>query len=245
MPKVVALHGFTGCSQDFDPLKAALNPTFELIAPDFPGHGSRKNQIEAETYSLATHEKIISEAVGSSDKIILLGYSMGGRLALHWALNHPEKIARLILISASPGLADAVERVERQRGDEALAEFIRRQGVAPFIKYWNGKTFFRPLMNLPAERLNPILERRLQNSREGLALSLENVGTAVLPSHWTRLHELRGPVDLVVGEHDPKFVEVAHRMGERIPKARISVIEGAGHVVHLEYPQDCAKLIEN
>ena len=169
---------------------------------------------------------------------------MGGRLALHWALHHPDRIQKLILIGSSPGIADPTERGERQRGDLALADFIRNHGITPFIKYWNGKTFFRPLMNLPPERLNPILERRLQNVAEGLALSLEHVGTAALPSHWSRLKELRCPVDLVVGEHDSKFREIALRMGENIAKSRISVIEGAGHAVHLECPSDCAKLLE-
>jgi len=189
------------------------------------------------------HMEIISEAVGSSQRVVLLGYSMGGRLALNWALNHPNRIQKLILIGSSPGIADPAESTERLKGDQALAQFIRIHGVSPFIKYWNGKTFFRPLMSLPPDRLDPILERRLKNTAEGLALSLENVGTASLPSLWPRLKELRCPVDIVVGEQDPKFIEIGHRMGECIPKARISLIESAGHALHLERPEDIAALL--
>jgi len=245
MLKVVALHGFTGSHEDFDPLKSFVNSeTIDVITPDWPGHGKKKHETDAKKYSIDAHMEIISEAIGSSPNVILLGYSMGGRLALHWAINHPNRIQKLILMGASPGIADEAEATERFKGDKALAQFIRIHGVKPFIKYWNGKTFFRPLMSLPPDRLDPILERRNKNTSEGLALSLENVGTASLPSLWPRLKELRCKVDIVVGEKDPKFVEIAHRMGECIPKARISIIDLAGHAVHLEYPSDCAKLLE-
>ena len=244
MLKVVALHGFTGSHQDFEPLKSLINEDqVEIVTPDWPGHGKMKDETDANKYSLESHMEIISKAVGSSKRVILLGYSMGGRLALNWALNHPERVQKLILIGASPGIADDTESAERLKGDQALAHFIRIHGVPPFIKYWNGKTFFRPLMSLPPDRLNPILERRLKNTTEGLALSLENVGTARLPSLWPRLKELRCAVDIVVGEKDPKFIEIGHRMGERIPKARISVIELGGHALHLEKPEDIASLI--
>ena len=244
MLKVVALHGFTGSHQDFEPLKSLVSDDLvEFVTPDWPGHGENKHETDPKKYSLEAHMEIISEAVGSSQHVILLGYSMGGRLALNWALNHPDRIQKLILIGASPGIADEVESAERFKGDQALAHFIRVHGVPPFIKYWNGKTFFRPLMSLPPDRLDPILERRLKNTTEGLALSLENVGTASLPSLWPRLNELRCAVDIVVGEKDPKFIEIGYRMGERIPKARISVIESAGHALHLEKPEDIATLI--
>lgn len=244
MLKVVALHGFTGSHQDFEPLKSLLNDDLiELVTPDWPGHGKNKNETNPQKYSVETHMDIITEAAGSSQRIILLGYSMGGRLALHWALNNPNRIQKLILIGSSPGIANEVESAERLKGDQALAQFIRIHGVKPFIKYWNGKTFFRPLMSLPADRLDPVLDRRLKNTAEGLALSLEHVGTANLPSLWPRLKELRCPVDIVVGEMDPKFIEVGYRMGECIPKARISVLELAGHALHLEKPEDIAALI--
>jgi 2-succinyl-6-hydroxy-2,4-cyclohexadiene-1-carboxylate synthase len=245
MLKVVALHGFTGSHEDFEPMKSYVNhDAVEVITPDWPGHGKKKHETDPKNYSINAHMDIITESIGSSRKIILLGYSMGGRLALNWAINNPGKIEKLILIGASPGIADEAESQERLNGDQALAQFIRNHGVRPFIKYWNGKTFFRPLMSLPPDRLDPILERRFKNTAEGLALSLESVGTASLPSLWPRLNELRCKVDIVVGEKDPKFVEIAHRMGECLPKARISVIEFAGHAVHLEYPSDCAKLLE-
>ncbi len=245
MPKVVALHGFTGSGKDFDPLKECLDPRFEIMAPDFPGHGNFSSQEKASAYSLAEHLKSISAAAGTdSEAITLVGYSMGGRLALHWALAHPERVRRLILVGASPGLLTANEQAERIRSDQALAQFIRSAGLNKFLKYWNTKTFFKPLLALPPDRLDPILIRRQKNNPEALALSLENVGTGILPSLWDRLLELKCRTDLVVGEHDEKFIEIARAMAERMPKSRLSIIEDAGHAVHLEKPQDLATLIE-
>ena len=243
MNQVVALHGFTGQGADFDPLRAYLPPGSALSSPDLPGHGSKGRLNDLSAYSLAAHLSVISEAA-TEPQITLLGYSMGGRLALHWAIAHPERIRRLILIGGSPGLANAEECDERRRGDASLAEFIRNRGLEAFFKYWHNQTFFRTMLSLPKEQLDPILARRAQNDPEGLALSLENVGTGTLPSLWHRLKEIRFPVDLVTGEHDVKFTRIAHEMGAHLPKARHSLIEGAGHAVHLEKPSDLAMLLQ-
>ncbi len=242
MNEVVALHGFTGQGADFDPLRAFLPPGSTLSSPDLPGHGSKRLLKDLSAYSLPAHLAAISEAA-TTPQITLLGYSMGGRLALHWAIAHPERVRRLILVGASPGLATPEERNERCLGDATLAEFIRTRGLEAFLKYWHNQTFFQPMLRLPKERLDPILARRAQNNPEGLALSLENVGTGTLPSLWHRLKEIRFPVDLVTGEHDAKFTRIAHEMGAHLPKARHSLIEGAGHAVHLEKPADLAMLL--
>lgn len=242
MNTIVSLHGFTGEGADFGPLREHLPAHARLNAPDLPGHGSRRHQREIRDYSVEAHLALISEAA-TAPQITLVGYSLGGRLALHWALAHPQRVARLILIGASPGLATSAERDERRLADATLADFIRTRGLDAFFKYWHNQTFFQPLLRLPEERLRPILERRHRNDPEGLALSLDHVGTGALPSLWPRLKELRCPVDLVTGEHDEKFTRLAREMGAHLPKARLSVIEGAGHAVHLERPGDVAMLL--
>lgn len=243
MGRIVALHGFTGSGADFDPLRPLLPAQTELIAPDFPGHGHKAHQRRASEYALESHLQLISEAVGPAEPVTLLGYSMGGRLALHWSVAHPERVRRLILIGTSPGLPEPAQRDERRLADADLANFIRTQGLPAFFKYWYNQTFFASLMALPPERLDPILSRRAENQPEALALSLENVGTGTLPSLWHRLKELRMPIDIVTGEHDVKFTRVAHEMGAHLPKARLSVVEHAGHAVHLEQPADLAMLL--
>lgn len=241
--RTIALHGFTGEGADFDGLRSLLPPKAGFLAPDLPGHGTRRGLRGAEDYSLRAHLGIIDEAVGDHQGVTLLGYSMGGRLALHWALAHPNRWRRLILIGASPGLVTATEREERRLADAALATFLRTQGLAAFYKYWHHQPMLRTFLQTDSPARDALLTRRNANVPESLALSLESVGTGSLPSLWDRLGELRGAVDLITGEGDPKFTEVARRMGERIPRARLSVVEGAGHAVHLERAGDIATLL--
>ena len=241
--RTIALHGFTGEGADFAELRAHLPATTELVAPDLPGHGARRGLRQAEDYALRAHLAIIDEAVGDQEGVTVIGYSMGGRLALHWALANPTRWRRLILIGASPGLITAEERAERQLADAALATFLRTQGLVAFYKYWHHQPMLRTFFQGDSAARDALVARRAANEPEALALSLETVGTGSLPSLWDRLGELRGAVDLVTGEADPKFTELARRMGEKIPRARLSVVEGAGHAVHLERSGDLATLM--
>jgi pimeloyl-ACP methyl ester carboxylesterase len=84
---------------------------------------------------------------------------------------------------------------------------------------------------------------RVRSTPAGLARALRGLGTGALPSLWNRLGELEMPVSLVVGERDPKFRELAQRMAEGIARARVHVVAGAGHAVHLEAPERVAELI--
>lgn len=241
--RLVALHGFTGEGADFRALREALPADWRLVAPDFPGHGARRSQRAAADYSLSAHLKAIDEAMGEGNDTALLGYSLGGRLALHWALAHPDRCRRLILVGASPGLETPAQREERQLADGALAMFLRSEGLGPFYKYWHHQPLLRPLFSRPTDEVAALQARRALNEPEALALSLENVGTGCLPSLWPRLGELRMPVDLVTGDLDPKFTHVARLMGSKLPKARLSLVEGCGHAVHLEKPSDLASVL--
>ena len=145
MNTIVALHGFTGESADFGLIRACLPAERTLHAPDLPGHGALRHRRDFRDYSLEAHLELITQAA-TSPQITLLGYSLGGRLALHWAVAHPERVARLVLIGASPGLATASEREERRLADATLADFIRTRGLDAFFKYWHNQTFFQPLL---------------------------------------------------------------------------------------------------
>lgn len=242
MRRLVALHGFTGCGADFKALERALSGARSVVTPEWPGHGAKSGLREERGYSLQSHLDAVTEAAGDSE-VELLGYSLGGRIALHWALAHPDRVRRLILVSASPGLRTERERAERTAADLALAEFIRAQGVDAFLHYWHGQSMFHSLRSLPRETLDEILARRRNNDAEGLALSLRHVGTGSLPSLWERLGELKMPVDLVTGSLDVKFGALAREMVTLIPRARHGEVEDAGHAVHLERPGDLAAAV--
>jgi 2-succinyl-6-hydroxy-2,4-cyclohexadiene-1-carboxylate synthase len=169
-----------------------------------------------------------------------VGYSLGGRLCLRLALTRPDLVRALVLVGASPGIADPGERAARRAADERLADEVERDGVAAFLDRWLAGPLFA---TLPAEAAGR--EQRLANTAEGLAGALRRLGTGVQEPLWDRLAGLRPPALLVAGERDPKFTGLARRMAAAIgPSARVAVVGGAGHAVHLERPAELAALVE-
>ena len=164
---------------------------------------------------------------------------MGGRLCLQLALDRPEHVERLVLISASPGIADDAERAARRESDEALAREIERDGVDAFLERWLAQPLFA---TLPRE-LAGIDERRAANTVESLTHQLRALGQGTQPNNWPRLGELRMPVLLIAGALDTKYVDIAYRMREAIPNARVEIVDGAGHACHLERPDVIGQLL--
>ena len=166
------------------------------------------------------------------------GYSQGGRLCLQLALDRPDVVRRLVLVSATPGIADPAERAARREADERLAQEIERDGVDTFLEGWLAQPLFA---TLPRERSG--IEERRANTVEDLTSQLRILGQGTQPSNWERLGELRMPVLLIVGELDTKYVDIAHRMADQVADARVEVIAGAGHACHLEQPERVAHLL--
>jgi 2-succinyl-6-hydroxy-2,4-cyclohexadiene-1-carboxylate synthase len=167
------------------------------------------------------------------------GYSQGGRLCLQLALDRPEVVHRLVLVSASPGIADPAERAARREADDRLAREIERDGVDAFLERWLAQPLFA---TLPRERAG-LDERRAHNTVEHLTSQLRVLGQGSQPSNWDRLGELQIPVLLIVGELDAKYVDIAHRMAERMTDVRVEVIPSAGHACHLEQPERVGHLL--
>lgn len=234
-PAIVLLHGFTHTGASWDPVIAALGERYRAIAPDIRGHGSAS---DADPVTLdAVIDDIRRLAPG---RFPLVGYSMGGRMALHVALAMPERIDRLVLIGASPGIADPQERRARRQSDEQLAAEVERSEIEEFARRWAQTPV---LAGLPEEVLARVHADRLRSTPAGLARALRGLGTGALPSLWDRLGELGMPVTLVVGERDEKFRAIAAQMAALIQQATVEVVPGAGHAVHLEAPEDVVRAI--
>jgi 2-succinyl-6-hydroxy-2,4-cyclohexadiene-1-carboxylate synthase len=162
---------------------------------------------------------------------------MGGRVALHVALDHPDVVGGLVLIGAHPGIEDAAERAERRASDRRLADDLRRDGVDAFLDRWLALPLFAGLPSWA--RFD---DERRRNTAEGLAASLELTGTGTQAPLWDRLPGLAGgprpiPALAVAGAEDAKYSAVADRVARRIgPSAVARTIPGAGHAAHLERP---------
>ena len=145
-----------------------------------------------------------------------------------------DRIARLVLESASPGLAHESERRDRRAHDEALARRIETEGVAAWVDAWEGSPLFAGRAALAAEVREPFLALRRANRPAALAAWLREMGSGSQPSFWQRLREVRVCTLLITGASDARYTEVADRMTRALPHARHAVIPGAGHIVHLE-----------
>lgn len=236
---LVLLHGFTGAAANWRAHIAAFAQHYHVIAPDLPGHGGTTAPDDRTRYNMA-HAAADLAAIChtvAGEPVHLLGYSMGGRLALYTALYYPGSVRTLILESASPGLAHETERADRREQDNALAERIERDGVAAFVDMWERLPLWESQQRLSAEARAHLRAQRLTNNPRGLANSLRGMGTGVQPSLWGDLGKLAMPVLLLTGALDAKFERIAREMAARIPEAQHVSIPDAGHTVHLEQPK--------
>jgi 2-succinyl-6-hydroxy-2,4-cyclohexadiene-1-carboxylate synthase len=241
-PRATLLHGFAGSSDAWgDAVSACLRGAgVEAAYADLPGHGRRTGEVEPARFSLPATLAGVRAVHGRSPRA-LVGYSMGGRLALHFARRHPDLVDRLVLESASPGLEVESERVARRVADEKLATLLEREGIEAFVEQWEALPLFASQRTLPEDVRDEMRRGRLANDPRSLAASLRGVGTGVLPSLWADLDGIAMPILILVGALDVKFVEIGRRMADHLPRATLCVVEGAGHAVHRERPAEwCA-----
>jgi 2-succinyl-6-hydroxy-2,4-cyclohexadiene-1-carboxylate synthase len=232
---IVFLHGFTHTGASWDPVVAALGERYRALAPDIRGHGA---SWDVEPVSLGA---VLGDVAGvAPERFTLVGYSMGGRIALHAALAFGARIERLVLIGASPGLADPDQRKARRAEDEHLAAEIERMNIEEFAERWAQTPV---LAGQPPEVAAAVQADRLRNRPAALARALRGLGTGALSSLWDRLGGVGMPVALVAGERDEKFRAIAAEMALALPDAEVVVVQGAGHAVHLEAPGAVAAVI--
>src|ERR671916_1350764 len=201
MPDLVLLHGFTQTGRSWQPIGHALAGRYRPVAPDLPGHGNFAERRPASFTACDAYLRALAD-----EPFTLCGYSMGGRVALHAALSLGARVRRLVLVGASPGLADPAEREARRAADEALAARIEAIGIEAFAREWGAQ----PLFAGQPERVAAAAHAdRLRNTPAGLASALRGLGTGVMDPLWDRLGELAMPVTLVVGARDDKFRAIA------------------------------------
>ena len=226
-PPLVLVHGFTQSAQAWGPVGDGLAGSHTVIALDAPGHG-RSAGIGAD---LPGGADLMVEAAGGP--AAWLGYSMGGRYALHVALRHPDAVERLVLVSATAGIDDPAERAGRRASDEVLAARVEAEGLEPFLRWWLSLPLFA---TLPPEAA--AMEARLGGDPAGLASSLRRAGTGTQEPLWDRLGELSIPVLVVAGALDDKYAALARRLRQAIgANAEVVIMEGAGHACHMEQPE--------
>ena len=221
-PRLVLVHGFTQTGRSWDGLARSLAGDHEVVAVDAPGHGGSAD-VRAD---LVTGAALLGATGGPGTYV---GYSMGGRLALHLAVARGDLVTRLVLVSATAGIDDAAQRTARRAADDALAATLEADGLDAFLARWVAQPLFATLPD-------PMLADRRRNTVAGLASSLRLAGTGTQQPLWDELPAVTMPVLLVAGARDAKFVAAAERMAGLLPHATLAIVPDAGHTVHLEQP---------
>lgn len=246
-PWLLCLHGFTGSGRTWRPFARRFGRRFRLALADAPGHGASDAPDAAADYDLWSTADRLDEALrrlSPGRPAHVLGYSMGGRLALHLALAHPDAVASLALEGASPGIEDGGERRARRAADEALADRIERDGLEAFVADWQRLPLFAGQAAMAASRRAALRQERLSQRPRGLAMSLRGAGAGRQDDLWPRLGELAMPVLYVAGAKDERYSAIGRRLTAGVARGRLALVARAGHAAHLERPLSFARAVE-
>lgn len=251
--KLVAIHGFTGSPRSFDALLRDLPEHVAVYRPWVGGHGHHAESTFNEGVGEARRERdagLFSREVDRLAALVrasgfegahLLGYSMGGRLAMGLLVRHPGLFASASLIGARAGLSRATERLSRRRADARLREVLLKEGLETFAARWRALPIFRTQRALPDDVQLRRAEERRGHCAEGLAFSLKAHGLGAMPFYAPKLRAVQVPVTCLAGASDRKFWALARAYASRLPRGRAQSIEGAGHDPVLEQPAAVAR----
>ena len=223
-----------GASSDWTPIVEELEDRIHCLAVDLPGHGQSLHQ-PAQAYSVegATEAVVNVLDAEGADPCVLVGYSMGGRVALSLALRHPERVERLVLESASPGVRTKAGRADRRTVDADRAARIEAD-LEAFLADWYRQPLFASLAR--HDLVDEMVRTRSQNDPHELARALRGMSPGRQVSFWENLNEIKCPTLLLTGALDDKYNTITRKAKARIEAARRVVISNAGHNVHAERP---------
>lgn len=243
---LLLLHGFTGSMETWRPFISSWSKQFQVITVDLVGHGKTESPEELTYYDIQNVALQMTKLLDRLHikKAHILGYSMGGRLAITMACLYPGRVRSLLLENCTAGIEMEPDRQERCMKDGQLAERIELKGIEAFVNMWENIPLFTTQKSLREDVKEAVRQERLANDPRGLANSLRGMGTGAQPSWWNQLVKLKMPVLLMNGEHDQKFFHILKNIQKRIPHAKFVKIDGAGHAIHVEQPQKFGTIVE-
>jgi 2-succinyl-6-hydroxy-2,4-cyclohexadiene-1-carboxylate synthase len=240
---VTLLHGFTQSGRSWLETISKMPKGWMWIVPDLRGHGDTWTRSDAPcTMDACTDD--LERLWDHLDvaRTHLVGYSMGGRLALHVAARRPERVLSLLTIGAHAGLEEEA-REGRRRGDAALAQRLEEEGLEAFVNYWTSQPLFAGLERRGPAFVAQARAERLSNHVAGLVCSLQGMGAGAMEPIWDDLADLTVPCTFVAGQLDHGYVALARRLAATVPNGRVVVVPRAGHTVHQERPEAFAGVL--
>lgn len=243
-PPVVFLHGFMGAGADWLPIAEACANHFFCLMPDLPGHGHNTHLPISQPldFDVVVNGLNVFLEQLKLDRVSLVGYSLGGRVALYAALKFPQKIRALVLESCHAGIVDERARQDRAEADDTQAETLLTYGLETFVERWYEMDLFRTLQSQP-QLLTEIKENRKKNDPAWVAKIIKELSPGRQPPLWEKLGSLPMPVLLIAGGLDSKYADLAARMSRQVTEAIVEIIPEVGHNVHLENPGQFAEIV--
>jgi 2-succinyl-6-hydroxy-2,4-cyclohexadiene-1-carboxylate synthase len=240
---VTLLHGFTQSGRSWREVIGKMLPGWKWIVPDLRGHGDTQVS-KGGTCSMDACTQDLLKLWDALDveKSHLVGYSMGGRLALHVAARRPARVLSVLTIGAHAGLEEDA-RQGRIRGDDALASRIEKDGIEAFVNYWGSLPMFAGLERRGPNYVAEVRAERLRNHVAGLACSLRGMGAGTMQPLWDDLARVDFPCTFVAGQLDHGYVASARRLATTVPNGRFEIVPRAGHAVHQERPDAFARVL--
>jgi len=242
------LHGFTGSVEDWIKISEKLPQNFSPILIDLIGHGKSDSPLDLEYYSFESQIDILHKIIQHLrlENLIIVGYSMGGRMALSYAVKNSENIRALVLESTSFGLATDKNRKDRVKADFILSDYIDKSSIEDFIEYWINLPMFATLSNIPTERLNLLKQRKINSiNKIGLKNSLKGFSTGKMTNYFPQLNRLNSQVLLVTGSLDLKFTQNSVEANKLLQNSSHQIVNDCGHNVHFEKPEEFLKLLND
>jgi 2-succinyl-6-hydroxy-2,4-cyclohexadiene-1-carboxylate synthase len=241
---LIFLHGFLGSRLDFLEVVSQFKDERLCLSLDLPGHGKDPVSLIEESYQL---DHIAHSLVNFLESLNLcpchlVGYSLGGRIALYLLLHFPDYFSSGILISTSPGLKTIEEQQDRIQKDRLLSQQLETESLDLFLERWYSQPLFHSIKSHPA--FEAMLERRIQGNPFELAKALRQLSLGQQPSLWDLLKENRIPLCLVVGGEDEKFCRLNQEMSQVCQDTQLVLFKGCGHTLHLENPSLLAQTIQ-
>ena len=243
-PLLLCNASFATCAH-WSAQEEALARRFRVVSWDYRGHGGSEAPREEERYSLdqvVADLRAVHRAATDDTPAFVVGLSLGGLVALSYALAHPQQVRALLLFNTGPGFKNPEALARWQAMLERAASKMEEVGLA---RYLDGRRAQAELLGLhpESELARAVRASVLTSSVEGLTRFARRVAGPV-PNLVDRLTEIHVPCLVVVGEHDAAFQRASQVLAAKLPRAQRVVLKDAGHMLQLDQPEAFVREVE-
>lgn len=236
-PPLILLHGFSQSSETWDPVFQELTKHRSVLAPDFIGHGRSEKPADARLYEMEVIRDWLTALTHwiGADRVDLLGYSMGGRIALSYAIDTPHKVASLILESTGLGPSTTQQHLAMVKRDKDMIEKLVTKSLEEFMDAWENLPVFESQKQLPFEVRKSLRMARMKNDARALALMVQGTGQHIMPAYSRDIRLLPMPILYIAGNLDRRYMKIAEKLQHN--EGISCILLDAGHNTHLEASQ--------